>query len=270
VPGDNGDIVMEQENRRKSDCPGSPQAAIRLPRNRPGIRRIQPVQIGKVISLWLCDAEGFRGETIMQMNQKKTRPQVAGNPGPATAGRRLRAILCLPALAMICLPLAIVQPAADAAVQKLARSNRQVRITAASIARLPANKPYVIDLKQKGVAYDFDLSGGRINYSRVVVRTAAGDLPIATYLARKFREAGIKGWETRRVQLTVLATRGPAKGGLGLKSPTGPSPFTCNPVWCACQGDDDCNDMFTTNVCGDTAFCVNTSSSSVKCYCERP
>jgi hypothetical protein len=226
--------------------------------------------LATVISLRLCDAEGFGGETIMQMNQKPPRPQVTGNSGPAKAARGMRAILCLPALALLCLPLAIVQPAADAAVQRLARNSRQVRITAANITQLPANKPYVIDLKQKGVAYDFDHSGGRINYSRVVVRTATGDLPLATYLARKFREAGIKGWETRRVQLTVLATRGPAKGGLGLKSPTGPSPFTCNPVWCACQGDDDCNDMFTTNVCGDTAFCVDTSSPDVKCYCERP
>lgn len=40
--------------------------------------------------------------------------------------------------------------------------------------------------------------------------------------------------------------------------------FTCNGLYCACKGDADCNDMFTTNVCGPSAICVGNY-----CYCDR-
>ena len=40
--------------------------------------------------------------------------------------------------------------------------------------------------------------------------------------------------------------------------------FSCNGSYCACTGDADCNDMFTTNVCGPTAVCIGTS-----CFCGR-
>ena len=41
--------------------------------------------------------------------------------------------------------------------------------------------------------------------------------------------------------------------------------FSCNPVFCACQGDADCNDMFTSGVCGGRAICINDV-----CFCDRP
>jgi hypothetical protein len=242
---------MEQGKCRKSETP-CPQ----LPQNH--------------ISLWLNHAKGFRGETTMQKNQPIYDPQITEKPGIAKAGRRLRASLSLMVLLILGLSFAALPPSASASAQKLADNSRRVRVNAASIAQLPTNKPYVIDLKQKGVVYDFELSGGRINYSRVVVRTETGDQPIVTFISKKFRDDAIRGWVGKRVRLTVFAAKSPAKGGLGLKNPTGKNPFTCNPIWCSCQGDDDCNDMFTTNVCGDTAFCVDTSSPGVKCYCERP
>lgn len=52
-------------------------------------------------------------------------------------------------------------------------------------------------------------------------------------------------------QKAVLAK----KGGLA---------FSCNSVVCACVGDLDCNDMFTTNVCGPRAICIDNV-----CYCSR-
>jgi len=44
-------------------------------------------------------------------------------------------------------------------------------------------------------------------------------------------------------------------GGLG---------FSCNPIFCGCRGDADCNDMFGTNVCGGRAICIDDY-----CYCDR-
>ncbi len=31
--------------------------------------------------------------------------------------------------------------------------------------------------------------------------------------------------------------------------------FSCSGSGCVCKGDDDCNDMFSTNVCGRFAIC---------------
>jgi hypothetical protein len=45
--------------------------------------------------------------------------------------------------------------------------------------------------------------------------------------------------------------------------------FQCTGLHCSCNGDDDCNDMFTTNVCGDIAQCYEDSDGSVRCECLR-
>jgi hypothetical protein len=40
--------------------------------------------------------------------------------------------------------------------------------------------------------------------------------------------------------------------------------FTCGGFGCVCSGDDDCNDMFSTNACGPTAVCIGDV-----CWCSR-
>jgi hypothetical protein len=40
--------------------------------------------------------------------------------------------------------------------------------------------------------------------------------------------------------------------------------FACSGRYCVCDGDTDCNDMFTTNVCGVNAVCIGTL-----CFCDR-
>jgi len=40
--------------------------------------------------------------------------------------------------------------------------------------------------------------------------------------------------------------------------------FSCGPWGCVCTGDDDCNDMFSTNACGPWAVCIGNV-----CYCRR-
>lgn len=46
----------------------------------------------------------------------------------------------------------------------------------------------------------------------------------------------------------------------------GSSEFTCEGLACTCSGDDDCNDMFTSNVCGDLAYC---DADTGECHCLR-
>lgn len=40
--------------------------------------------------------------------------------------------------------------------------------------------------------------------------------------------------------------------------------FACTGGYCVCRGDVDCNDMFTTNVCGPNAVCIGSY-----CFCDR-
>ena len=47
------------------------------------------------------------------------------------------------------------------------------------------------------------------------------------------------------------------------------SGFQCTGLHCSCTGDVDCNDMFSTNVCGDIAQCYEESDGSVNCECLR-
>ena len=42
--------------------------------------------------------------------------------------------------------------------------------------------------------------------------------------------------------------------------------FSCSEIACDCQGDDDCNDMFSTDVCGANAVCFGEPPF---CICER-
>jgi hypothetical protein len=40
--------------------------------------------------------------------------------------------------------------------------------------------------------------------------------------------------------------------------------FACGPAGCVCTGDADCNDMFSTSVCGPYAVCIDNV-----CWCSR-
>jgi hypothetical protein len=56
-----------------------------------------------------------------------------------------------------------------------------------------------------------------------------------------------------------------ARGGASLGFLGGRSlGFTCGGFGCVCTGDADCNDMFTTNVCGPYAVCMDNV-----CWCSR-
>ena len=44
--------------------------------------------------------------------------------------------------------------------------------------------------------------------------------------------------------------------------------FSCGRLTCDCSGDDDCNDMFSSGVCGDIALC-DEAGGEVSCWCFR-
>ena len=44
--------------------------------------------------------------------------------------------------------------------------------------------------------------------------------------------------------------------------------FECGGAVCICTGDRDCNDLFTTGLCGD-GICFETADGGVVCLCVR-
>lgn len=55
-------------------------------------------------------------------------------------------------------------------------------------------------------------------------------------------------------------------GGAGLSG----LGFTCGGTSCRCDGDSDCNDMFSTNVCGPNAYCyLGWLTGEWVCTCQR-
>ena len=125
---------------------------------------------------------------------------------------------------------------------------------------------YVVDLTSRNVIYELNSTARPIDFSRIVVRTPAGEEPIESWLEKTFSKEALTGWKSGRLRIGTTQDFRTIIGlpTTGHKPPTGSMPFQCNPLYCVCQGDRDCNDMFSTNVCGLIAFCVNDT-----CVCNR-
>ena len=131
---------------------------------------------------------------------------------------------------------------------------KQVQVTAQTVARQPTKKPYVLDLTRKGTIYS--LAAG-VDYNRVVVRTSKGDLTVAELIKKSgknisgnLRVAMTSDMRTQKLNLTRV-------GGGRLN-------YDCGDLACVCTGDDDCNDLFTSDKCGPIAVCYPDG-----CICIR-
>jgi hypothetical protein len=67
----------------------------------------------------------------------------------------------------------------------------------------------------------------------------------------------------------------PAQNEFLVVTPIGviqPVPFTCGSLACTCDDTTrpgDCNDMFSTNVCGPYALCEDLPGGGSRCICLR-
>lgn len=157
------------------------------------------------------------------------------------------------------LGLAVVALAGPAWVQ--AASHREIRITSSDIGRLPVGKNYFVDLTRRGVIYDFDSTARPIDFTRVTVRTAKGDVAMETWLKGQFPRIAASRWRSGHLRI------GDAKkfrSVSGRRPPLRAPSFTCDGNRCDCHGDDDCNDMFGSGVCGQIASCTPEDCSCLR------
>jgi hypothetical protein len=74
-------------------------------------------------------------------------------------------------------------------------------------------------------------------------------------------EMTVKSGDTLTAAHVAVLTR-----GLGSLRPR--LGFECGGPLCICSGDEDCNDLFTTGLCGD-AICFEGAGGDVVCLCLR-
>lgn len=117
-----------------------------------------------------------------------------------------------------------------------------MQVTSKTIAAQPAGKAYSLDLTRAGTIYN--LPAG-VDYSRIQVRTAKGEMTMAELLKKSGRSGKVRVGMTSDIRSQRLS----------LARPTGTLNYNCEGLMCTCTGDADCNDMFTKAGCGDIAVC---------------
>jgi hypothetical protein len=130
-------------------------------------------------------------------------------------------------------------------------SIRRIQVTARTIAALFPGRSYVVDLTQRGVVYEFSPQAGRIDFDRVKVRTARGEVTIAFFM-----------------ETTILKDK---LAGTVQNPPTGTTNFQCAKDICNCAGTRDCSDLiFNSSLCGGHIFCATNPVTGEKdCTCRR-
>jgi hypothetical protein len=132
---------------------------------------------------------------------------------------------------------------------------KQVQVT----TRAVASKGYAVDLTRGGTMYN--LASG-VDYNRVQVHTSKGDMTVAELIKKSGKNISgpLRVGLTSDVRTMKLGlTRRP--GGIGGR---GGLNYDCGDLACACTGDDDCNDLFTSDKCGPIAICYPDG-----CICIR-
>ena len=138
--------------------------------------------------------------------------------------------------------------------QRTAPTARTKVVSAKTVSGLPAGKKYEVDLTRKGTIYNL---AADVDYSRVRVRTAKGEMSMADLLKKTGKTM------TGKVRVGMTSDIRSQKLGLA-RLGGGRLNFNCEGLLCSCSGDDDCNDMFTTGGCGDIAVCDERG-----CWCLR-
>lgn len=147
---------------------------------------------------------------------------------------------------------------------------RRIGVDRQTIAVLPKDKKYVVDLTQRGVVYKFNSGLGQIDYSRVMVRTARGKVAIGAFM-KKIIPPGKLATFKYVSQSFSLGTR-PA----GLPNlPTGTSKIlACGKVSCVCSGHD-CFEMVFGGTFGGKEYCTGSilcsedENGTMWCSCDK-
>src|ERR1051326_3153692 len=138
-----------------------------------------------------------------------------------------------------------------------ATAPRQVEVTAKIIATQPQGKAYTLDLTRPGTIYKL---AADVDYNRIDVHTLKGNRTMAELLkkAGKSFSGELRIGMTGDIHNLIVGQHRLSRGGLN---------YHCEGLVCVCNSDDDCNDLFTSGVCGPIGMCVERQGKLISCSC---
>ena len=140
-------------------------------------------------------------------------------------------------------------------------SLRRIQVNAQTIAALAPGKNYVVDLTQRGVIYEFSPQAGQMDFSRVRVRTAQGEVAIGTFIEKTLPKDKLAEFKYKS-QAFGIATRPPGT----LQNPSNGASKFCSHDVCTCFGPDECTDLLNNGPCGGPLIC-DFHAERYFCYC---
>jgi hypothetical protein len=137
-----------------------------------------------------------------------------------------------------------------------------VKVTSRTVSALRAGTSYTADLSRRGVVYEFSPADGPIDFSKILVRSAAGQQPIGTYLSRTFGSGLRVGWRTSAFRLGAAADLRKLPPSVRPASRT-TNIIQCPPGsgYCTCDTKDECDILLwfldcIVTICGaDYSIC---------------
>ena len=145
---------------------------------------------------------------------------------------------------------------------------QSIHVNARNLSQLPENRKYVVDLTRGDMIYDLDPAGRPIDFSRISVRTSAGNSELGSWLGRIFSKKELFEWQSLRFSIgTRQAFRAGGLSGFFGRSSSGALGFSCSRRSCVCRGASDCKDMLSTDICGIIIVCTDNKKDS--CACGR-
>lgn len=142
---------------------------------------------------------------------------------------------------------------------------RVIRVTAADIEKLPARENYVVDLGQRDVVFDLDGTARAIDWTRVRIRQAAGEVALLEYLRERFPK--LAGTTPTRL---VIGAKGGVQKVLGFKAAPNPgTEYECDAKskTCDCTGSKDCEFMLSSKACKDDIAGCDVKQGTLGCSC---
>lgn len=141
---------------------------------------------------------------------------------------------------------------------------RRIQVNARTITALPSGKRYVVDLTQRGVRYEFDAKTSQIDFSRVVIRTARGEVKIGSFLEAGFLKGRLAAFKYTSQAFTL------GTGPRGTLTTTSKIISCDNADYCHCEGVGDCKALLNSSLCPGASMCtVNSYGEEESCVCKR-
>jgi hypothetical protein len=174
-------------------------------------------------------------------------------------------MLIVAAIGLMPLMYARSQKQIDARTATRPATIKRVQVNAQTIKALSPGKKVVADLTKRGMVYEFYAGAGQIDFNRVVVRTARGEMTIGSLLENMFPKNRFPGFNYTAQSFRLGTQR------LGTLSPSlmKTSNFECNPHSCICRGLDDCEDLIIGSSLCPFWGCIKDENGEYVCVCLR-